>query len=146
KAGGANTFSCATASCAVVQVAASSLATNTARCIKLSGLGSQSCTINQSSASGNNVAIVYELAVGAIARTQTASVTASITQQATGLTNTNTACVSQNVLMDGSTAAIQPVTVALEAHQTITVTQDSSHGGNSARNSATALGACDTGR
>jgi hypothetical protein len=144
KAGGTNTFSCATKSCAVVQVAASALATNTAKCIKLGGLAPQSCTINQSSSTGNNVAIVYQLAVGALARTQTASVTASITQKATGAANTNTACVSQNVLMDGSTAAIQPVTVALEAHQTLTIQQDSSHGGNSARSSATALGACDT--
>jgi hypothetical protein len=47
--------------------------------------------------------------------------------------------------MDGSTAAIQPVTVSLEAHQTVTIKQDSSHGGNSARSSATALGTCDTG-
>jgi hypothetical protein len=145
KAGGTNTFRCATARCAVVQLAASALSTNTAKCIKIGGLAPQSCTINQSSATGNNVAIVYQLAVGALARTQTASVTASITQQATGAANTNTACVSQNVLMDGSTVAVQPVTVALEAHQTVTIHQDSSHGGNSAQSSATALGACDTG-
>ncbi len=145
QAGGRNTFRCSTGRCAVVQVAASALATNTAKCIKVGGLAPQSCSINQSSASANNVAIVYQLAVGLIARTQTASVAASITQTATGASNTNTACVSQNVLMDGSTVATQPVTVALEAHQTVTIKQDSSHGGNSARSSATALGTCDTG-
>ena len=144
QAGGRNSFRCATTSCAVVQVAAHAVATNTAKCIKVGGLAAQSCTINQSSASANNVAIVYQLAVGALARTQTASVTASITQAATGASNTNTACVSQNILMDGSTVSTQPVTVALEAHQTLNITQNSSHGGNSAQSSATALGTCDT--
>ena len=142
--GGVNRFRCGTASCAVVQVATSAASTNTAKCIKISIL-SQSCTINQSSSSGNNVAIVYQTAVGAIARTQTALVSASITQTATGASNTNTACVSQNVLLDGSTVALQPVTVSLEAHQTVTVTQDSSSGGNFAQSSATALGTCNTG-
>jgi len=144
-AGGTNTFRCSTGRCAAVQVAASASATNTAKCIKVGGLSTQSCTINQSSSSGNNVAIVYQLAVGAVSRTQTAVVNASISQTATGSTNTNTACVSQNVLMDGSTVAVQPVTIALEAHQTVSINQNSAYGGNSAQSSATALGTCDTG-
>ena len=145
KAGGSNTFRCSTSSCAVVQVARTAGAgTNTAKCIKITG-PTQSCTINQASATANNVAIVYQAAGGLLNRTQTASVTASITQQATGATNTNTACVSQNTLLDGSAASGQPVTVALEAHQTVTIKQDSANGGNSAKSSATLFGTCDAG-
>ena len=145
-AGGKNTFSCSTPSCAVVQFARAAAADNTAKCIKILTL-TQSCTINQSSASANNVAVVYEAEVGALAPTQTASQTASITQQATGASNTNTACVSQNVLIDGSTATTKttPLNVTLEAHQTLTVKQDSSNGGNAAQSSATLVGTCDTG-
>ena len=48
-AGGVNTFQCTTASCAVVQVAAAGSKPNSGTCIKTTGL-SQSCSINQSSA------------------------------------------------------------------------------------------------
>ncbi len=144
-AAGRNTFSCSSRTCAVVQVARAAAADNTAKCIKITGL-TQSCTINQSSASSNNIAVVYEAEVGALAPTQTASQTASITQQATGPANTNTACVSHNVVVDGSTAARStPINVVLEAHQTLTVKQDSTNGGNAAQSSATLRGDCDTG-
>jgi hypothetical protein len=135
-AGGANTFSCTMASCAVVQVAPS-VVTNTAKCIKTTGLG-QSCTINQSSSSGNNVAIVYENATKSSGLTQTATSGATITQRATSSGN-NTACVSQNINVTGSTTAKKgtPVNVTLEAHQTVTIKQDSASGANSAAQSAT---------
>lgn len=120
-AGGSNTFDCTTASCAVIQVAtAPTAAPNTAKCIKTTGL-SQSCTISQSSSTRDNLAIVYESAAKASGLTQTASSTASITQTATGTSNSNTACVTQNVNIDGSTVAKngKPVAVNLEAHQTV---------------------------
>ncbi|MFL5923761.1 MAG: hypothetical protein ACJ74S_07310, partial [Gaiellaceae bacterium] len=50
--GGKNTYSCTGSSCAVIQVAAAPTATNTAKCIKTTGL-SGTCTINQSSTSAN---------------------------------------------------------------------------------------------
>lgn len=140
--GGANRFRCSTARCAVVQVAPHALATNTATCIKTTGL-SQSCTINQSSSSGNNTAIVYENEAKTSGLTQTAAASASITQRATG-SGVNTACVSQIVNVTGSTVAKKgtPVTVTLEAHQGVAITQDSSSGGNSAAQSATSAGSC----
>ena len=91
-AGGSNTFQCSTASCAVVQVAAASAKPNKAACVRITGLGA-SCTINQSSASLDNVAAVYEDAGKATGLTQTASYSASITQKATGTSNRNQACV-----------------------------------------------------
>jgi hypothetical protein len=146
-AGGNNTFSCDTASCAVVQVAAAPTATpNTAKCIKTTGLG-QSCTISQSSATRDNLAVVYENTVKTSGLTQTASFTASITQQATGTSNSNTACVTQGINIDGSTVAKKgtPVNVNLEAHQTVNITQDAlGSGGNSASLAATSAGNCDT--
>jgi hypothetical protein len=145
RAGGSNRFRCSTARCAVVQVSAQAKnapTTNTATCIKTSGLG-QSCSINQSSASANNVAIVYQNEPKTSGLTQTASATASITQQATG-SNSNTACVFQAIAVDGSTVAKKgtPVAVSLEAHQSLAITQDSLHGSNSAAQSATSGGAC----
>ena len=43
-AGGSKVFQCESSSCAVVQTAATALATNTAKCIKITGI-SQSCSI-----------------------------------------------------------------------------------------------------
>jgi hypothetical protein len=147
-AGGKNTFNCGTGSCAVVQVAAAPTAgPNTAICVKTTGLG-QSCTISQSSATRDNRAVVYENILKTSGLTQTASSTASITQQATGATNGNTACVTQNIKMDGSTVAKKgtPVNVTLEAHQTVTIAQDVlGSGANSAALSATSAGGCGTG-
>jgi hypothetical protein len=81
--------------------------------------------------------------------TQTASYSASITQQATGSSNTNTACVFQATTIDGSTVAKtgMPVTVTLESHQSVQITQDSAGGGNFAQDSASLSGttaSCDT--
>jgi len=147
-AGGRNTFFCTTGSCAVVQATRSGTATKTrsltalalapankAACVKTTGL-SQSCTINQTSASADNTAIVFENVPKSSGLTQTASATAQITQRATGATNSNTACVNQNINVDGSTTSKKgvAVTVTLEAHQSVVVTQDSAHGGNSVAN------------
>ncbi|MFL5958710.1 MAG: hypothetical protein ACJ75G_00380 [Gaiellaceae bacterium] len=145
-ADGSNTFNCTTATCAVVQVAAAPLAPNTAKCIRTTGL-SQSCTISQSSSTRDNLAIVYESATKTSGLTQTASSFASITQVATGASNSNTACVTQNITIDGSTVARRgtPVTVTLEAHQTATIKQDATgSGANSAEFGANASGNCTT--
>jgi hypothetical protein len=153
-AGGTNRFLCRTARCAVVQLtrrAATtrlSLATfaakpNKAVCIKTMGL-TQSCSINQSSATASNTAVVYENAGKLSGLTQTASFSASITQRATGSSNTNKACVFQATTIDGSTVAKKgtPVIVTLESHQSVNITQDSSGGGNSAQHSASSSGNC----
>jgi hypothetical protein len=136
---GRNRFSCVTARCAVVQVAPASAPTtgNVAACIKTTGLG-QSCTISQSSSAGN-MAGVYEDSTKKSGLTQTASFSASITQTASS--GDNTACVHQVITMDGSTnlkgTKASPINVALEAHQTITITQDSVSGHNYATHEAT---------
>src|SRR5439155_10582227 len=87
-AGGFNTFQCTTTSCAVVQVSTAPSkpgpSPNTATCIKTTGL-TQSCSINQSSATADNTAIVVEGQVAGAKMsglTQTASYSAQITQQA----------------------------------------------------------------
>ncbi len=146
--GGKNTFACATASCAIVQVAAAPTATNTAKCIRTTGL-SGSCSINQTSSSANNVAIVVQGQVAGAKMsglTQTASYTAQITQRTTGDSAFNRACVLQQVNIDGSTNVSGKkgvgVSVNLAAHQSVTVKQDSLSGGNSVRR-ATASGNCD---
>jgi hypothetical protein len=137
-AGGKNRFSCATARCAVVQVAAASAPTkgNVATCIKTTGLG-QSCTIKQSSP-GGNAAGVYEDNTKTSGLTQTASFSASITQTASS--GDNTACVHQVITMDGSTnlsgKKASPIVVSLEAHQALTITQDSTSGHNYATHEA----------
>jgi hypothetical protein len=153
-AGGKNTFVCTSASCAVVQTRAArsgrALAApkppNVASCVKTTGL-TQSCTISQTSA-GPNSAYVYESAGKMSGLTQTASYTATITQQATGTnpTNTNTACVYQSVNIDGSTTALRgkPVTVTLRAHQAVTISQDGL-AGNFASNASNSSGTSCTG-
>jgi hypothetical protein len=155
-AGGKNTFLCTTGSCAVVQATRSGTATKTTRpltaaappnkatCIKTTGLG-QSCSINQTSAT-DNTAIVFENVPKTTGLTQTASLTAQITQQATGATNSNTACVYQASSIDGSTnmsGKKGPVTVTLNAHQSVSIVQDA-HGGNNTLQSATAAAGCDS--
>jgi hypothetical protein len=157
KRGGQNRFVCASARCVVVQVAGAShgvylagrrlavtsaATTNTAKCIKTGGL-TQSCSINQASTTANNVAIVVEASASS-GLTQTASYTAQITQQTTGSSRSNTACVSQNVLIDGSRNSSVAVNVALEAHQSITISQDSASGGNTVENAVLkGSGSCD---
>jgi hypothetical protein len=160
-AGGRNRFLCKTARCAVVQLtgraattrlslAAPAAKPNKAVCIKTMGL-TQSCSISQSSATADNTAVVYQNAGKLSGLTQTASSSASITQRATGSSNKNTACVLQATTIDGSTVATKgmPVTVTLESHQSVQITQDSKgsagtppQGGNSAKDSATSSGTC----
>jgi hypothetical protein len=145
-AGGKNTYSCTGSSCAVIQVAAAPAATNTAKCIKTTGL-SQTCTINQSSTSANNVAIVLQTAAKMSGLTKSATYSAQITQRTTGAGAFNKACVRQYVNLDGSTVARRgtPVNVNLAAHQTANVTQDSATGDNSVQRATTSTtGACDS--
>jgi hypothetical protein len=133
--GGKNYFQCSTSTCAVIQVAEAPSAPNVARCIRTTGI-TQSCSITQSSATVDNIAIVSENAVKATGLTQTASVTAQINQTATGDHKGNTACVYQNVDLTGSTVAKRgtPVTVTLNAHQSVSIAQDSSTGSNVVKN------------
>jgi hypothetical protein len=130
-AGGKNSFQCTSASCAVVQVAEAPSTPNVARCIRTTGI-TQSCSITQSSATADNMAIVVEKAVKASGLTQTAAVTAQINQTATGDLKGNTACVYQNVDVTGSTVGKKgmAVSVTLEAHQSVSIAQDSSSGSN----------------
>jgi len=138
-AGGSNTFQCTTANCAVVQVSAPAAKPNpnpgTAVCIKTTGLN-QSCSISQTSSTANNLAIVYEKTAKMSGLTQTASATAQITQKATS-SGVNTACVYQDINIDGSNGIAKkgtPVAVTLNAHQSISITQDSATGGNTVQN------------
>jgi hypothetical protein len=135
-AGGSNTFQCSTASCAVVQAttaapaASPKPATNKATCVKTTG-PTQSCVISQASATAKNIAIVVETN-NLSGLTQTALSTAQITQQATGASNANTACVLQNINVNGSTTAKKgaAVNVTLNAHQSVSISQDSVAGSN----------------
>jgi hypothetical protein len=143
RAGGKNVFRCSAARCAVVQVAAAAAKPNKATCVRTSGLGA-SCSITQSTAAaapdGNNSAMIYENAGKKLTGlTQSASYTASIKQQATGAAASNTACVDQEINIDGSTNTSgkkgAAILVTLEAHQSVSITQDSLSGGNSANQS-----------
>jgi hypothetical protein len=139
-AGGKNYFQCTSDSCAVVQVAAAPSTPNVARCIRTTGI-TQSCSITQTSATADNIAIVVESVVKLSGLTQTASATAQIRQTATGassVANGNTACVLQRITVDGSTVARKgmPVTVTLEGHQSISIAQDSLYGANVVQNAA----------
>jgi hypothetical protein len=140
-AGGKNDFQCSAARCAVVQTAEAPLTTNTAKCVKTTGT-SQSCSINQVSASANNLAIVYQSVVKTTGLTQSAVQTAQIVQRATGgatVQNGNTACVTQTMLINTSTVASRgtPVLATLDGHQTLSIRQDSAYGANRADQSAT---------
>ncbi|HXJ48088.1 MAG TPA: hypothetical protein VNF91_02855, partial [Candidatus Acidoferrum sp.] len=99
--GGRNLFTCSTAHCAVVQVSQGAAAgrrsqSNTARCVKTGFVPSTSCVITQSSSRSDNVAIVFE-AIQPNLNLYAATSTATITQTATGASNGNTACVTQNI-------------------------------------------------
>lgn len=169
KPGGRNRFTCRSSRCVVVQIARGSQAARPTRgvmalaaagkgnsgvCIKTTG-ATQSCVINQSSSTGDNTAIVYEDAGKTTGLTQSLSYTASITQTATGTGNPNVpgsgnkniACVHQKTNVEGNTVGKKgtPVSVNLESHQSIAVTQDSTNGGNQAQQSATSSGACAAG-
>jgi hypothetical protein len=162
KRGGQNRFLCRSSRCVVVQfsgisggayLAGRSLQStaakpNKATCIKTTGLGA-SCSITQSSATDgvDNVAGVYESAGKLTGLTQSATYSASITQTATGSSNGNRACVTQVVTLDGSTTPSgkkgSPINVGLEAHQSVTITQDATgSGANSASEAADSSGGC----
>ena len=148
--GGQNFFRCARARCAVVQFAAPGKTAakgksffaagkkNKAACIKTTGI-TQSCSITQNSTTDANEAIVYMNAGKLTGLTQSASSTASITQRATS-SGANTACVLQNITMDGTTNVSAkkgtPVNVNLAAHQSIAIKQDSGSGGNAVQNAS----------
>jgi hypothetical protein len=142
-AGGKNSFQCTTASCAVVQVAEAATVTNVARCIRTTGI-TQACSITQSSTDANNQAIIVEIATKMSGLTQNASQTAQIVQTAD--TGSNQACVLQKTTIEGSTVAKKgvPVTVTLNAHQSISIAQDSHSGGNTVQG-ASSSGACASG-
>ena len=163
--GGRNSFTCSTAACAVVQVSVSAsaglagLPTNTARCVKTGALTwqqisdiangraparlNQRCSITQSSSDGSNLAVVFEgIPPGLI---KAGSSTATIVQTATGNSNGNTACVTQNIDLSRSGKG-KSFTANLNAHQTVNISQDATgSGANSARFGATLDGACDFG-
>lgn len=138
KGSGKNVFRCATARCAVVQISKSALASNQGTCIKTTGV-TQSCTISQPNATGTNKAVVWMDTGKLTGLTQTALYTASITQgpaSSTGASNTNLACVHQAVFIDGSTNNTKSsgATVTNEAHQSISITQNSRTGSNMVQN------------
>jgi hypothetical protein len=155
-AGGRNRFRCSTARCAVVQISQLRAAgPNIAICIKTKGLA-QACAIRQVSSTANNRAVVYESAPSSKGTTtstastmsikQTTTSSLSITQKATGpvgAPNSNEACVYQAINLARS-GAIHKNSVILtqSARQTMTITQDSANGGNSAAASATPHGKC----
>jgi hypothetical protein len=134
---GKNIFRCTAARCAVVQIS-KSFADNTASCIKTTGV-TQSCTINQPNASGQNKAVVWMDTGKLPGLAQTVVYTASITQgpaSAAGSTNTNLACVHQAIFVDGSTNNMKAasVTVTTEAHQSVLIDQNSLTGNNTVGN------------
>jgi hypothetical protein len=111
----------------------------------------QSCSISQTSATANNLAIVYMSVVKTTGLTQNASQTAQIVQRATGgpdIHNNNEACVTQTMTISTSTIAPRgtPVLATLDGHQTLTINQDSAYGNNNASEAATSSsgGSCDT--
>src|SRR5215216_4573315 len=126
---GKNSFRCSLARCVVVQLTKSLLATNVAKCIRTTGI-TQSCSINQSSTADDNQAIVVEIATKLSGLTQSASQTAQIVQTADS--GSNTACVRQTAEIEGSTVAKRgmPVSVNLDSHESILITQNSHSGDN----------------
>jgi hypothetical protein len=150
KRGGLNRFDCRTAKCAVVQLGGASRGlrllaagrassalpppVNTALCAKTTGI-TQSCVINQPNATGTNKAVVWMVTPKLTGLTQSATYSASITQgplSAGSSSNTNLACVTQAVTIDGSTTKTTAgnVTVTNDAHQSIFIQQNSLQGDN----------------
>ncbi len=138
-AGGRNSFTCSTGRCAVVHVSVSAAA-NTARCVKAGLLTLTTCAITQSNSKGDNLAIVFEnIRPGPSQATSKAT----ITQTASGASNGNTACVTQNVKLKRS-GRFKFITASLDAHQTVKISQDATgSGANSAKFGAKSSGVCD---
>jgi hypothetical protein len=142
---GKNRFRCSATRCVVVQLTKSPLVTNTAKCMRTTGI-TQSCSITQSSTGNDNRAIIYMDATKVTGLTQNASQTAQIVQ--TAGTGKNEACVFQRTTVDGSTVARRgmPVSVSLDAHQSISIAQNSQSGGNTVQNASPASsGSCASG-
>jgi hypothetical protein len=139
---GKNRFRCTAARCMVVQVTKSLLAASTAKCVRTTGI-TQSCSITQNG-TGPNTAIVYMNATKTSGLTQNASQVANVVQTATATSGGvfNRACVSQTSTINGSTVAKKgvPVTVTLDVHQSIAITQNSHVGGNTVENAKAAEG------
>jgi hypothetical protein len=128
---GKNRFRCTAARCVVVQATKSPLAASSAKCVKTTGI-TQSCLITQTG-TGPNTATVIMVAKKLSGLTQNASQTATIVQTADAALNK--ACVFQRTEIDGSTVRRgAPVNVTLDAHQSISITQDSHSGGNTVQN------------
>jgi hypothetical protein len=170
KRGGQNRFVCKSSKCVVVQISGTShgvyasgrrLAStaapnkgggNSGVCLK-NGSGSttgtgQICQIIQTG-SGPNTAVIWENSQKVSGLNTSLMFTAEITQTATGASQENKACVTQAINLDGSTTGTKgkAVTAALEAHQRVTITQDSSSGPNTATKAAVLSGStavCDT--
>jgi hypothetical protein len=160
KLGGQNRFVCKSSKCAVVQIsglahgvylsgphlAGKGGGGNSGVCVKTgsaatTGTG-QSCTINQSG-TGSNTAVVYENSLKVSGLMASAAYTAVINQTATDGTHGNKACVTQNINLDGSTTGLKgkPVTVSLQGHQSVIITQDAAGSGpNTAATAAVASG------
>jgi hypothetical protein len=165
KPGGQNRYACTSSRCVVVQVtgtehgvymagrqaaaAPTKPSGSSATCVKTgSGAttgGGQTCAITQTG-SGPNLAGVYENTMKVSGLIQTAQYGATITQTSSG-SNGNTACVTQNISLDGSTSNTngKATTVNLNAFQTILITQNSPSGPNSAQNAADSTGNCTSG-
>ena len=160
--GGRNRFACSAARCSVVQISAPEAglagpATNTAICVKrvllnrpqLSDIANgnapgrlkQTCSITQSSAIGSNLAVVFQSIQPGLIKNATS--TATISQTATGVSNGNTACVTQDISLSHS-GKRKSFTANLNAHQTVSISQDATGlGANSAQFGATRVGNCD---
>lgn len=171
--GGKNRFRCSSSRCVVVQisgvahgvyVSGRQLAStgakgggggSTASCVKTgsstTNASGQTCVISQAG-SGPNTAYVYENSVKSAGSTLstvalTAAYTAQITQQVTSGNQGNTACVTQNINLDGSTTVAKgAVSVTLEAHQSVLINQDvAGSGTNNAVNGSNSAGTSCTG-
>jgi hypothetical protein len=155
KLGGQNRYLCKGSKCVVVQISGVSHGTYTAGrtataspsrsggnsgyCVKtgsgtLSG-GGQTCSIIQSG-SGANTAGIYEVTSKVSVGVQTVQFAATIQQ--TSSSGNNTACVTQGISQTASTSNTntKPLTVSLQATQTIVIKQDSATGNNAAVNGA----------
>lgn len=156
KRGGQNRFTCGAAKCVVVQFGSLSrgrhpaayassstlpMPVNTASCIKISGV-TQSCVINQPNATGTNKAVVWMDTGKLTGLTQSANYTASITQgpPSGNSSNWNLACVHQFVRIDGSATKTNAaaVTVTNDAHESVSIKQNSRTGNNTVQAAASA--------
>jgi hypothetical protein len=115
--------------CLIVQ--ASSGASNSARCVELTGAAtvSQSCVIYQTNTTGMNVASITQRVDTATGATQEATQYSGISQQnGSGQNNAN---VTQTLTQLATTTAAGGVQTQ-DGHQTVSVLQEATTGGNAA--------------